>query len=90
MIILKRDEISEDLYLKTWELDNNTFEGTDLIEKDKALEWFYSSGKRIIIAYDEIKKEVMGYIFYFLIHIVLWFISHFLNVILKNFCVLDH
>lgn len=67
MIILKRDEISEDLYLKTWELDNNTFEGTDLIEKDKALEWFYSSGKRIIIAYDEIKKEVMGYIFYFLL-----------------------
>lgn len=67
MKILKGNEVSEELYLKTWELDNITFEEADRIEKDKALEWFKASNKRIIIAYDEVKDEVMGYIFYFLL-----------------------
>lgn len=67
MKILKQDDVSEKIYLKTWELDNITFSEPDRIEKEKALDWFYASNKRIIIAYDEIKKEVMGYIFYFLL-----------------------
>ena len=53
--------------MKTWELDNITFKDADKIEKEKALEWFYASNKSIIIAYDEINKEIMGYIFYFLL-----------------------
>ena len=46
MKILKGNEVSEELYLKTWELDNITFEEADRIEKDKALEWFKASNKR--------------------------------------------
>lgn len=67
MRILKNEEVSEEIYLKTWELDNLTFKDADKIEKEKALEWFYASNKSIIIAYDEIRDEVMGYIFYFLL-----------------------
>jgi len=67
MKILKREEVSKEIYLKTWELDNSIFEEPDRIEKEKALEWFESSDKRIIIAYDEINNDVMGYIFYFLL-----------------------
>mgnify|MGYP005611509279 CR=1 FL=1 len=58
MKILKRNDVSEEIYLKTWELDNITFEEADKIEKNKALEWFYASGKRIIVVYDEEKEEV--------------------------------
>lgn len=67
MKILKKESVSEEIYLKTWELDNVTFEDVDKIEKEKALEWFYASNKKIIIAYDETRDEVMGYIFYFLL-----------------------
>lgn len=67
MKILKKDEISDELYLKTWELDNITFDDSNKISKEKALEWFYASNKRIIIAYDEEKEEIMGYLFYFLL-----------------------
>ena len=67
MKILKKEEVSEEIYLKTWELDNSIFEETDKIDKEKALKWFEKSGKRIIIAYDEINNEIMGYIFYFLL-----------------------
>ena len=67
MKILKKDEVTEEIYLKVWELDNDTFEDADKIDKQKALEWFYASNKSIIVAYDEINKEVMGYIFYFLL-----------------------
>ena len=67
MKILKNEQVTEKIYLKTWELDNIIFEDVDKIEKEKALEWFYSSGKSIIVAYDEINDEVMGYIFYFLL-----------------------
>lgn len=67
MRILKSQEVTEEIYLKTWELDNITFKDADKIEKEKALEWFYASNKSIIIAYDETNKEIMGYIFYFLL-----------------------
>ena len=67
MKILKNQEVTEEIYLKTWELDNITFKDVDKIEKEKALEWFYASNKSIIIAYDEVNNEVMGYIFYFLL-----------------------
>jgi len=67
MQILKNEEVSEEIYLKTWELDNKTFKDEDKIEKQKALEWFYASNKSIIVAYDEIKRDVMGYIFYFIL-----------------------
>lgn len=67
MRILKNEEVTEEIYLKTWELDNKTFKDADKIVKKKALEWFYASNKSIIIAYDEINKEIMGYIFYFLL-----------------------
>lgn len=67
MKILKNEQVTEEIYLKVWDLDNSTFNDEYKIEKEKALEWFYASNKSIIIAYDDINKEIMGYIFYFLL-----------------------
>ena len=65
--ILKGNEISEKLFLEALELDNTLLSKKHTITKEKALEWFYASNKSIIIAYDEDKKEILGYFYYFLL-----------------------
>ena len=56
-----------ELYLKTWELDNETFEEKDRLTKDQAMEWFYSSEKSIIVLWNEKEKELVGYLYPFLL-----------------------
>ena len=65
--IITGEELSEEIYLKTWELDNNTFEEKDKISKEKALEWFYASEKSTIVLWDIEKDELVGYLTPFLL-----------------------
>ncbi len=58
--IITGTELTEELYLKTWELDNKTFENKDKITKEEALDWFYRSDKNTIVLMDE--DELIGYI----------------------------
>lgn len=58
--IVTGTELTEELYLKTWELDNKTFENKDKITKEEALDWFYRSDKSTIVLMDE--DELIGYI----------------------------
>lgn len=65
--ILTGNDVDEELYLKTWELDNETFEEKDRLTKDQAMEWFYSSDKSIIVLWNEKEKELVGYLYPFLL-----------------------
>ena len=65
--VLTGKDVSEEIYLKTWELDNETFEEKDKITKDKALEWFYSSDRSIIVLWNEEDQELVGYLYPFLL-----------------------
>lgn len=58
--IITGTELTKELYLKTWELDNKTFENKDKITKEEALDWFYRSGKSTIVLIDE--DKLIGYI----------------------------
>lgn len=61
-------DLSEEMYLKTWELDNRTFEDKDKISKELALEWFECSGRSTIVLFDEKEKCLVGYITPFLLN----------------------
>jgi arginine decarboxylase len=65
--VLTGEDVDEKIYLKTWELDNETFEDKDKITKEQALEWFYSSEKSIIVLWNEQEKELVGYLYPFLL-----------------------
>ncbi len=54
--------LSEDLYLQTWELDNETFEEKDKLTKEEALDWFYRSNRSTIVLYDDENNNLIGYI----------------------------
>lgn len=59
--------LSEEMYLKTWELDNRTFEAKDRIPKSLALDWFYASKRSTIVLWDTEKNKLIGYITPFLL-----------------------
>ena len=59
--IITGDELSEELYLKTWELDNETFEEKDRLTREEALDWFHRSGKSTLVLVDE-NDELIGYL----------------------------
>jgi|GEM_PF-48072 len=61
------EKVTEEMYLKTWELDNITFEPKDVITKKLALDWFYASKKSIQILWDNKENKLIGYIFPFLL-----------------------
>ena len=59
--------LSIEKYLKTWELDNETFEDKDKLSKKQALDWFKFSNKSTIVLWDTEKDELVGYITPFLL-----------------------
>ena len=61
------ENLTEEMYLKTWALDNKTFEKKDRISKSLALMWFYSSNKSTIVLWDEENNTLVGYITPFLL-----------------------
>ncbi len=65
--IITGNDLNEEIYLKTWKLDNTTFEDKDKITKKQALEWFYASGKSTIVLWNTEKNELVGYITSFLL-----------------------
>ena len=66
--IITGHELSEDLYLKTWELDNETFDEKDRLTKEEALDWFYRSNRSTIVLFDDEKNDLIGYITPFLVN----------------------
>lgn len=67
MKIITGKDLSEEMYLKTWELDNNTFEDKDKLTKEQALDFFYRSNRSTIVLVDNEKDELIGYITPFLL-----------------------
>ena len=65
--ILTGESLTEEIYLKTWELDNKTFEEKDKITKEKALEWFYASNRSTIVLWNNELNELVGYFTPFLL-----------------------
>ena len=65
--IITGNDLDEEIYLQTWELDNKTFEEKDKISKKQALEWFYASEKSTIVLWNLEKNELVGYITPFLL-----------------------
>jgi len=65
--ILTGENLSEEIYLKTWELDNETFDDKDKISKEQALEWFYASEKSTIVLWNNEENELVGYLTPFLL-----------------------
>lgn len=61
------ETLTEEMYLKTWELDNTIFEGDDVLTKQLALDWFYLSNKSTIVMWDQIDKKLVGYVTPFLV-----------------------
>ena len=47
------ENLTEEIYLKTWELDNNTFDDKDKLSKEQALNWFYWSNNSTIVLWDD-------------------------------------
>lgn len=66
--IISGNELNEDLYLRTWELDNQTFDEKDRLTKEEALDWFYRSNKSTIVLFDDEKNDLIGYITPFLVN----------------------
>ncbi len=60
--IYSGENLSEDKYLATWKLDNETFEKKDRISKKMALDWFEFSNKSTIVLWDNKLDELIGYI----------------------------
>lgn len=67
MKIITGKDLSEELYLKTWELDNNTFEEKDKLTKEQALDFFYRSNRSTIVLIDDKNNKLIGYITPFLL-----------------------
>jgi len=65
--ILTGENLSEEIYLKTWELDNETFDDKDKLSKEQALEWFYASEKSTIVLWNNHENELVGYLTPFLL-----------------------
>ena len=65
--IITGNNLNEEIYLQTWELDNKTFEKKDKITKKQALEWFYASEKSTIVLWNKKNNELVGYITPFLL-----------------------
>lgn len=65
--ILTGENLNEEIYLKTWELDNETFDNKDKLSKEQALEWFYLSKKSTIVLWNKKNNELIGYITPFLV-----------------------
>lgn len=65
--IFTGEQLSEEKYLATWQLDNQTFEVKDKITKKKALEWFKFSNRSAIILWDMKLDKLVGYITPFLV-----------------------
>ena len=61
------NNLTEKMYLKTWELDNKTFGVQDQISKELALEWFECSERSTIVLWDELDNKLVGYITPFLL-----------------------
>lgn len=66
--ILTQQSLTEELYLQTWKLDNETFEEKDQISKQMALDFFYNSGKSTIVLFDTQENKLIGYISPFLLN----------------------
>ena len=66
--IVTGDDLTEEIYLKTWELDNQIFEEKDRLTKEDALDWFYRSGKTTIVLLDDDDNDVIGYITPYLVN----------------------
>ena len=66
--IFTGENLSQDMYLTTWELDNNTFEDKDKISKDVALMYFEASQKSTIVLWDNIENKLVGYLTPFLLN----------------------
>ena len=60
--IYQGKSLTQEMYLKTWELDNVTFEDKDKLTKDKALEWFEYSNRSTIVLWNEKDNSIVGYI----------------------------
>jgi len=67
MKIITGKDLSEELYLKTWELDNDTFEEKDKLTKEQALDFFYRSNRSTIVLIDDKNNKLIGYITPFLL-----------------------
>ena len=62
------ENLTEEMYMETWMLDNETFEDKDKLTKELALNWFYWSGKSAIVLWDNEKNKLVGYITPFLLN----------------------
>ena len=65
--IITGKDLSQDKYLKTWELDNRTFGDEDKLTKKQALAWFEFSGRSTIVLWDTEEDKLIGYITPFLL-----------------------
>ena len=60
--IYSGENLSEEKYLETWKLDNETFEEKDKISKKMALDWFEYSNRSTLVLWDNKLDELIGYI----------------------------
>ena len=66
--IFTRDTLTKEMYLKTWELDNRTFNYKNRISKKLALDWFNYSGGSTSVLWDVENDCMIGYITAFLLN----------------------
>lgn len=60
--ILTGENLSKEIYLQTWELDNKVFQEKDKLSKDVELKWFDWSLHSTIVLWDKESNQLIGYI----------------------------
>ena len=64
--ILTGNNLTQEQYLKTWELDNSVFKKKDQLSKETAINWFNWSNHSTICLWDMDSNNLIGYITPFL------------------------
>lgn len=62
------NNLTKEIYLETWKLDNKTFEKKDRLSKKVALDWFEWSNRSTIVLWDNEENKLIGYITPFLLN----------------------
>jgi diaminopimelate decarboxylase len=75
--IITGNDLSDDLFLKTYELCKTTFKEKYTLTEKESLDYFHESDRSTIVLYDDENKEMIGYITPYLINHE--FASHYIT-----------